>query len=92
MPENSAGPMNFRLETTRKFEKDFRKLAADLKHRVDQQVKILETQPYSGKRLRGELEGNYSFRVGDYRVIYWADEPEKRIVLLTVAHRRTVYE
>jgi hypothetical protein len=31
--------MNFRLETTRKFEKDFRKLAADLKRRVDQEVK-----------------------------------------------------
>ena len=84
--------MNFRLETTRKFEKDFRKPAADLKHRVDQQVKILETQPYSGKRQRGEFEGSYSFRIGDYRVIYWVDEPEKRIVLLTVAHTRTVYE
>ena len=84
--------MNFRLETTRKFEKDFRKLAADLKHRVDQQVKTLETQPYSGKRLRGEFEGSYSFRIGDYRVIYWVDETEKRVVLLMVAHRRTVYE
>jgi mRNA interferase RelE/StbE len=84
--------MNFRLETTRKFEKDFRKLAADLKRRVDQQVKTLETQPYSGKRLRGEFEGSYSFRIGDYRIIYWVDETEKKIVLLTVAHRRTVYE
>jgi mRNA interferase RelE/StbE len=84
--------MNFRLETTRKFEKDFRKLSSDLKRRVDQQVKTLENQPYSGKRLRGEFEGSYSFRIGDYRVIYWVDEAEKRIVLLTVAHRRTVYE
>ncbi len=84
--------MSFRLETTRKFEKDFKKLAPDLKRRIDQQVKILETQPYSGKRLRGEFEGNYSLRVGDYRVIYWFDESARRIVLLTVAHRRTVYE
>jgi mRNA interferase RelE/StbE len=84
--------MNFRLETTGKFEKDFRKLAADLKRRVDREVKTLETQPYSGKRLRGEFEGSYSFRIGDYRVLYWVDEAERRIVLLTVAHRRTVYE
>ena len=84
--------MSFRLETTRKFEKDFRKLAGDLKRRVDLQVKTLETQPYSGKRLRGEFEGSYSFRIGDYRVIYWVDETGKRIVLLTVAHRRSVYE
>jgi mRNA interferase RelE/StbE len=84
--------MNFRLETTRKFEKDFKKLASDIKRRVDQQVKTLETQPYSGKRLRGEFEGSYSFRIGDYRIIYWVNEAEKRIVLLTVAHRRNVYE
>ncbi len=69
--------MSFRLETTRKFEKDFRKLAGDLKRRVDLQVKTLETQPYSGKRLRGEFEGSYSFRIGDYRVIYWVDETGK---------------
>ncbi len=92
MPKSSAGPMSFRLETTRKFEKDFRKLAADLKRRVDLQARTLETQPYSGKRLRGEFEGSYSLRIGDYRVIYWVDETSKKIVLLTVAHRRTVYE
>jgi mRNA interferase RelE/StbE len=84
--------MSFRLETTRKFEKDFRKLPPDLKRRIDHQVKTLEAQPYGGKRLRGEFEGSYSFRVGDYRVIYQLDEATRRIVLLTVAHRRTVYE
>ena len=84
--------MSYRLETTRRFEKDFKRLASDLKHRVDKQVRMLEAQPYSGKRLRGEFEGSYSLRLGDYRVIYWVDETAKRIILLTVAHRRTVYE
>ena len=84
--------MTYRLETTRRFEKDFRKLATDLKQRIDKQVRTLETQPYSGKRLRGEFEGSYSLRLADYRVIYWIDESTKRIILLTVAHRRTVYE
>jgi len=49
--------MSYRLETTRRFEKGFRKLASDLKRRVDKEVRLLETQPYSGKRLRGEFEG-----------------------------------
>ncbi len=84
--------MSYRLETTRRFEKDFKKLASDLKQRVDKQVRMLEAQPYSGKRLRGEFEGSYSLRLGDYRIIYWVDESAKRIILLTVAHRRTVYE
>ena len=84
--------MTYRLETTRKFEKDFRKLSLDVKQRIDKQIKFLESQPYSGKRLRGDFEGSYSLRLGDYRVIYWVDETAKRIILLTVAHRRTVYE
>jgi len=50
--------MSYRLETTRRFEKDFRKLASELKHRLDKEVRLLETQPYSGKRLRGEFEGS----------------------------------
>ncbi len=37
-----------------------RKLASNLKQRIDKQVRTLETQPYSGKRLRGEFEGSYS--------------------------------
>ncbi len=92
MPKSSAAPMSYRLETTRRFEKDFRKLARDLKRRIDQHVRTLEAQPYSGKRLRGEFEGSYSLRMGDYRIIYTVDEAEKRVVLLTVAHRGRVYE
>jgi mRNA interferase RelE/StbE len=84
--------MSYRLETTRRFEKDFRKLAPDLKQRIDKQVRLLETQPYSGKRLRGEFEGSYSLRLGDYRIIYWVEEHAKKIILLTVGHRRRVYE
>ena len=84
--------MSYRLETTRRFEKDFRKLASNLKHRIDKQIRTLETQPYSGKRLRGEFEGSYSLRLGDYRIIYWIDDAAKKVILLTVAHRRTVYE
>jgi len=51
-------PMSYRLETTRRFEKDFKKLASDLKRRIDQQVRTLEALPYSGKRLRGQREDN----------------------------------
>lgn len=83
--------MNYRLETTRRFEKDFRRLPSDLKRRVDASVRGLEAQPLAGKRLRGEFEGSYSLRVGDYRVIYTVESAERRVVLLAVAHRRTVY-
>jgi len=84
--------MSYKLEAARRFEKDFRKLPFDIRRRIDSQVRILESQPYAGKRLRGGLEGSYSLRVGDYRIIYSVIESEKRVVLSTVGHRRTVYE
>lgn len=42
--------MSRRLETTRRFEKDFRRLPSGLKQRIDGQVRILEDHPYAGKR------------------------------------------
>jgi mRNA interferase RelE/StbE len=45
-----------------------------------------------GKPLRGELSGNWSLRIGDYRIIYRIDEDEKILTLLRVGHRKTVYK
>jgi mRNA-degrading endonuclease RelE of RelBE toxin-antitoxin system len=52
---------------------------------------IAENPPRAGKPLRGELEGLYSARRGELRVIYEIDD-EARIVLVHRAqHRRRVY-
>ena len=63
-----------------------------MKRRIDAAIKKLETNPYVGKTLRGELMGKRSLRVGDYRVIYMIDEPQKTVILFTVEHRKAVYE
>ncbi len=52
---------------------------------------IAENPHRAGKPLRGELDGLYSARRGEFRVIYEIDE-EARIVLVHRAqHRRRVY-
>lgn len=38
------------------------------------------------------MEGLYSMRVGDYRIIFTIDEDKGRVVLLSVAHRRKAYD
>ncbi len=83
--------MTYSLQVTRRFEKDFRRLSPDVKQRVDSQIRTLEDQPLSGKRLRGEFENSFSLRIGDYRIIHTLIEREKRVVLLTVGHRSKVY-
>jgi mRNA interferase RelE/StbE len=42
----------------------------------------------AGKPLRFELEGLYSARRADYRVIHEIDEAQHRVVIHLVLHRR----
>ena len=44
------------------------------------------------KRLSGKLAGLLRYRVGDWRVIYRIDDESSRVFVLSIAHRREVYE
>lgn len=45
----------------------------------------------AGKRLLGDLEGLYSARRGDYRLIYEIDDEVQVLIVHRVQHRRDVY-
>jgi mRNA-degrading endonuclease RelE of RelBE toxin-antitoxin system len=42
--------------------------------------------------LRGELEGLWKRRARGYRVIYGVDREERRLDILAVGERRSIYE
>jgi len=44
-----------------------------------------------GKPLKGEFQGYWRYRWGDYRVIYKISEREILIIVLRISHRREVY-
>ncbi|HKA02996.1 MAG TPA: type II toxin-antitoxin system RelE/ParE family toxin [Acidimicrobiales bacterium] len=44
-----------------------------------------------GRPLRFELEGLYSARRGDYRIVYAIDDERATVVIETIAHRSDVY-
>jgi mRNA interferase RelE/StbE len=52
---------------------------------------LAESPHRVGRPLRFELEGKHSAHRGDYRVIYEIDEPGRRVLVLTIAHRADVY-
>ncbi len=52
-------------------------------------VEELARNPYSGHIILSM--GVWSYRAGDYRILYLVDEREKKITLLTVGHRRAAY-
>jgi mRNA interferase RelE/StbE len=44
------------------------------------------------KRLTGSLAGMSRYRIGDWRVIFRIDDEARRVLVLSVANRREVYE
>jgi mRNA interferase RelE/StbE len=55
----------------------------------------LERQPRRHnniKRLSGKLAGRLRYRLGDWRVIYRIDDQSHRVLVLSIAHRREVYD
>ena len=62
-----------------------------LKTKIKSSLKIILSDPYSGKVLLDELAGLRSFRVGSLRLIYRIKET-KRIELVAIGPRERIYE
>lgn len=52
---------------------------------------LLEQPRRVGKPLRPPLEGRWSARRGQYRVIYAIDDTTRTVTVLHVSHRRDAY-
>jgi mRNA-degrading endonuclease RelE of RelBE toxin-antitoxin system len=52
---------------------------------------LLDNPHRVGKRLRFELEGYYSARRGQYRVVYRIDDHEVVVDVIKISHRGDVY-
>ncbi|MCL6591977.1 MAG: type II toxin-antitoxin system RelE/ParE family toxin [Firmicutes bacterium] len=44
------------------------------------------------KRLQGEVESIFRYRLGDYRLFYTIDESRKLIFILGFIHRKDAYQ
>ena len=74
---------------TNRFKRSFRKLPSEVKERVLAAIEELTNNPFLGHFIT--TLGVWSFRVGDYRVLYDIDREKREIILLTVRHRRRAY-
>ncbi|MBT4922618.1 MAG: type II toxin-antitoxin system RelE/ParE family toxin [Rickettsiales bacterium] len=74
--------------------KEFKKLPYDIRVRIDKSIneKLYHMPGQYLVPLSGVLSGLYKFRVGDYRLICKRENEKLIILVLTVRHRREVYE
>ena len=72
----------------------FEAASASLQRKLDRCFEMLKIHPCTHpniKMLKGDLDGYYRYRVGDYRVVYYIDDEQKQVVVTIIAHRREVY-
>ena len=65
---------------------------AKSKRQLENGLHCLHLDPYTGKALKGELKGYWSYRVGQYRMIYVIKNKEVIVEVLRIHHRKEVYE
>ena len=84
---------SYKVKYRKSFQKSARGLAKTVREQLKEEIPHLVVDPYSGKKLKGDLSGEFSWRFSDYRIIYQiVDTPEPTVDLLLVSHRRNVYQ
>ena len=81
----------YKLVVPRDVRELIRKMHPSLKKKVKASLKIILSEPSSGKALMGELSGLRSFRISSFRIIYRIKEP-RQIELVAIGPRERIYE
>ena len=88
--------MKYRVETTPRFEKEFRKLdrytQRMLKAWIDKNLVDCVDPRAHGKDLTANRSGQWRDRLGEYRLLCLIEDEELGILALTVGYRREVYQ
>ena len=68
----------YEIRITHQARKDIDKLSAKLKNKLrDILIEVIARNPYEGKKLIGDLTGNYSYRLSyKDRIIYSVDQDQ----------------
>ena len=85
----------YAVELSREAERFLNRCDATTARKLVRCFESLERNPRSGsniKPLKGSLAGAYRYRVGDYRVVYTIDDNGVKVFVITIAHRRDVYD
>ena len=81
----------YELRIYKKAEREIKKAIKVQQAAIVEALSEIQEFPLSGKPLERELSGRFSYRVGNFRIIYKVNEKTKTIFIVTVGHRSTVY-
>ena len=86
---------DFQIAETKEFEKNIKKSDSKIYIKIKNIVyPQLKKNPFYGtniKKLKGEYEGVYRYRLGNYRLFYVIDNDKVIVIVTTISHRQNAY-
>lgn len=87
--------MNYGVETTRRFDREFKKLdrytQQMIKSWIKKNLEGCDNPRLHGKALIGDKKGLWRYRIGDYRLICSIQDERLIILALSVGRRKEIY-
>lgn len=83
--------IEFHPDAAKELRKLDRAVAARIVRTLETRIAPLEDPRSLGAPLKGEHEGYWRWRIGDYRVVARIEDKRITILVVRVAHRREVY-
>ena len=83
--------MSWQIEIARDARKELERLPAQIQTRIARAVLALEENPFPHGCKKLKNRDGYRIRIGDYRVLYFANTKLKKITVGVIGHRREVY-
>ncbi len=72
--------------------KKLKRITARDRKKIEQKIKIIQSDPLAGKLLLGEWSGNRSMRAWPFRIIYSIDTETQIIYIRHINYRGSVYK
>ena len=72
-------------------EKELDKLPQEVYNRIVKRLISLKNNPRPPGTKKLVNQDGYRIRVGDYRILYIIDEKEKKVEIVSIAHRKELY-
>jgi mRNA interferase RelE/StbE len=83
--------VSWQVEVARDAKKELVRLPAATQKRIARALLSLESDPFPAGCKKLKNRDGWRVRVGDYRILYFADKSAQRIIVAVIKHRKDVY-
>lgn len=84
--------MKYQVVLTKRIQKDLAKIDDRYRDKIDIALLRLSACPQLGKKLEGDLNDQWSFRIGIYRIIYEINDFDLIVLIIKIGRRKGVYK